>query len=121
VSAQALGDRTVEDEWDMHQHREEGIASTDSKWVSQFGPKNRERQVCRIWASKPWTGSRGGMWRHWKACVETKRLHEGPVAIRCMESIMDHFVPWLSDSRQIPRDNLGMCNGSINKDSDCPT
>ena len=47
---------------------------------------NRGCQVCWIWALKPTEGSRRGRWRHRRACVETKRLHEGYMSIRCLET-----------------------------------
>jgi hypothetical protein len=57
-------------------------------------------EVCQVWASKPWAGSQGGMWRHQRACLKAKHLHEGLVAIHCKELNLDHFAPMVKWFRE---------------------
>jgi len=73
---------------------------TTGKVVSRFGPKN-------------WGGSQGGMWHHRRACVEVKRLYEGPVVVRCFEP------PMAGSFMYKCRGNHRMCNSLVNKRSGC--
>jgi hypothetical protein len=54
--------------------------------------KTSSGRVVRFGLQNPNEDLWGGTWRHWRACVEEKWLHEGSVAIQCLETKLDNFT-----------------------------